>query len=545
VKGSAWWDSEVPEELGPGYARAVLEAIRDGHAVIERRKIVHGELELEIMAKPLAIGEPDDHVILYGLSAELVDLIALELGDVMSPTPLLYDAVSEHPDARYVGPHTLPTLLGVDNGAAGMTKTAARAHADAVAAEIKRHGYPPDALLVGWGKTYGLGRYRTAKDGSPTIRPRYALEYGWALREAVSWGSRNATRTGWVVQPAQWAHLYSDFWDYSMAAWYVFWTARLRGEPADLREVAMDRAKAGVVSHTGAVPFVIHPECPRRSTGLSDAATGDTEPPPDTDPSPGTVVPAGDAPTLRLGDRGTWVGVWQGALIAAGFSLHPYGADLHFGRLTAEQTRAYQRIHGLVVDGVVGPKTWATLGEQESLPLSEPFTDSPFPPLHDRAAVFGAIDCSPAPTATDPEAIKIHGSWIRDNIVRLEIPELVGVAGAPRDGGVYFHRLGADQLVELFAAWREAGLIDRVLSWAGSWVPRYVRGSRIRLSNHAFGSAFDINAPWNPMGAEPAHVGERGSVRELVTIAHDHGFFWGGNFRGRPDGMHFEIGKVL
>ena len=538
MKGSVWWEHEVPEELGPGYVRAVLEAIQDGFAEVEWRRITHGDLEIDVMAKPLAIGRPDDHVILYGMSAELVDLIALELGDVMSPTPLLYDAVSTHPDARWVGPHTLPTLLGVDNGTAGMTKTAAKAHADAVAAEIKCLHYAPDALIVGWGKTYGLGRYQTAADGSPTIRPAYSLEYGWAMREAVSWNSPNATRTGWVAQAPQWAHFYSEFWDYSMAAWYVRCLARLRGEPVDLRELAVDGARAGVVSHTGAVPFVIHPDCPSSSTPPLDAL-------PDTERSPGSVVPAEDAPTLRLGDRGRWVGVWQSALIAAGFSLHPYGADLHFGRLTGEQTRAYQRIHGITADAIVGPKTWATLGEQECLPLSEPFTDAPFPPIHDRPGVFGEIKSSPAPVSGNPEAIKIHGSWIRDHLVEVIVPELFGISGAPRDGGVYFHELGAEQLRELFAAWAAEGLIDRVLSWAGSWVPRYVRGSRNRLSNHAYGSAFDINAPWNPMGAEPAHVGERGSVRELVPIAHDHGFFWGGNYRGRPDGMHFEIGKVL
>ncbi|NRA35694.1 MAG: M15 family metallopeptidase, partial [Polyangiaceae bacterium] len=36
-----------------------------------------------------------------------------------------------------------------------------------------------------------------------------------------------------------------------------------------------------------------------------------------------------------------------------------------------------------------------------------------------------------------------------------------------------------------------------------------------------------------------------GSVRELVTIAEEHGFYWGGFFSTRPDGMHFEAAKVL
>jgi hypothetical protein len=39
-------------------------------------------------------------------------------------------------------------------------------------------------------------------------------------------------------------------------------------------------------------------------------------------------------------------------------------------------------------------------------------------------------------------------------------------------------------------------------------------------------------------------TGQKGSVRELVPIANECGFFWGGFFT-RQDGMHFEIGKII
>jgi len=39
-------------------------------------------------------------------------------------------------------------------------------------------------------------------------------------------------------------------------------------------------------------------------------------------------------------------------------------------------------------------------------------------------------------------------------------------------------------------------------------------------------------------------VGQKGCVRELVPIAHENGFYWGGHF-SRLDGMHFEIAKIL
>jgi D-alanyl-D-alanine carboxypeptidase len=80
---------------------------------------------------------------------------------------------------------------------------------------------------------------------------------------------------------------------------------------------------------------------------------------------------------------------------------------------------------------------------------------------------------------------------------------------------------------------RRRGLLDRILSFGGGFEPRFVRGSTTTLSNHSFGSAFDINVAWNERGHRPALVGEKGSVRELVPITHKWGFWWGGHFISR------------
>jgi hypothetical protein len=62
--------------------------------------------------------------------------------------------------------------------------------------------------------------------------------------------------------------------------------------------------------------------------------------------------------------------------------------------------------------------------------------------------------------------------------------------------------------------------------------------------SNCFGSAFDINVPWNGLGVQPALKGKMGSVRELVPLAHRFGLYWGGHFQ-RQDGMHFEVAKLL
>lgn len=257
--------------------------------------------------------------------------------------------------------------------------------------------------------------------------------------------------------------------------------------------------------------------------------------------------------TLRQTHRGQEVIQWQHFLIGQGQLLG--AADGIFGPITAHATREFQRLQGLTIDGIVGPNTYGRamlLGFDPVTPdTSDKSQRGPnWPPSRAsftapsqklREKLFGKFDYTHAPTATSPERIRINGSWQKENIVRVSVPQLRGVLGANRSGTIFFHRSGAEALQQTFQAWEDEGLIHQVRAWAGSFVPRFIRGSRSVLSNHAFGTAFDINAAWNPLGARPALVGKAGSVRELVPIAMDHGFAWGGHYRNRPDGMHFEL----
>ena len=73
-----------------------------------------------------------------------------------------------------------------------------------------------------------------------------------------------------------------------------------------------------------------------------------------------------DEPTLKKGDSGSLVTELQTLLIEAGYSLPKYGADGSFGEETLKAIKAFQGASGLVVDGIVGKKTWAALrGAQE------------------------------------------------------------------------------------------------------------------------------------------------------------------------------------
>lgn len=256
-------------------------------------------------------------------------------------------------------------------------------------------------------------------------------------------------------------------------------------------------------------------------------------------------------PAIRIGTQGPRVVAWQTFL--RGRDYDPGAIDGKFGEHTRDATIAFQKKYRLDADGVAGRQTLlkaATLGLELIEEPADDRTSSNFPPPPgfpplvsnaQREALFGHYDYVPAPTADNPEAIRILGTWERDNIVRVPIPQLRKALGKKAPQSIQFHRLAAKQLQGMWADWEKAKLLDRVLVYDGSFVPRFVRGSRTVLSNHAFGSAFDINERYNRLGARPALVGEKGSVRELVPIANRWGFFWGGHYDARKDGMHFEV----
>jgi peptidoglycan hydrolase-like protein with peptidoglycan-binding domain len=273
--------------------------------------------------------------------------------------------------------------------------------------------------------------------------------------------------------------------------------------------------------------------------------------------------------SLQRGSKGREVGQWQAFLRDRGGLQGP--VDGIFGDQTAHATVRFQASRRLSEDGVAGPLTLraaSALGFAEQCPPPEPprpprqtpaepgsdfFPPRPsFPPLRsnaERQQVFGAFAYQPAPTTGNYEAIVITDGWDRENLTSVTVPGLSGIpfgsSSGVSKGRMTFHRKAAPQLVTLWRAWGDAGLLDRIRTFDGAFVARFQRGSNRALSNHAFGSAFDINAHWNPICHPPARIGTTGSVMDLVSIANQHGFYWGGHFSSRGDGMHFEVARVL
>lgn len=274
----------------------------------------------------------------------------------------------------------------------------------------------------------------------------------------------------------------------------------------------------------------------------------DTIPAPPAVPTEFTRPQSPKAETLKLGSHGPEVRRWQNFLL--GQHCYLGTSDGIFGTHTLLGTKEFQRRSQLTIDGIAGPETQHAamlLGYDKDASVPPPSARAqPFPSLSavQREILFGRYKYEAAPTDTNPEAIKILDSWATTNIVVVTVPQLVGIAGAPSTGKVMIHRRASTQFMKLWRAWEQDGLLPNILTWGGSYAPRFVRGSRTTLSPHAWGTAFDINAQWNALGATPPLDG-RGSVMKLLPLAYEHGFGWGGNFKTRPDGMHFQCDKLI
>lgn len=82
--------------------------------------------------------------------------------------------------------------------------------------------------------------------------------------------------------------------------------------------------------------------------------------------------------------------------------------------------------------------------------------------------------------------------------------------------------------------------IDKVSSWG--WSMRKIRLGT-SYSNHASGTAVDLNAPKHPLGKVGTFSAEQVREIRLILDEMEGSVRWGGDYRFRKDEMHFEVIK--
>lgn len=118
------------------------------------------------------------------------------------------------------------------------------------------------------------------------------------------------------------------------------------------------------------------------------------------------------------------------------------------------------------------------------------------------------------------------------------------IASYALPGGRVALRKGDVSVVLLWCAHRWHETVEPLV-WPGVWgyAERAIRGSSTTLSNHASGTAIDINAPQHPLGTDPRanfSTLELRAVRAILEYC-EGVVRWGGDYSGRKDGMHLEV----
>jgi D-alanyl-D-alanine carboxypeptidase len=118
------------------------------------------------------------------------------------------------------------------------------------------------------------------------------------------------------------------------------------------------------------------------------------------------------------------------------------------------------------------------------------------------------------------------------------------IASYALPGGRIALRKGDVSVVLLWCASRWHETVEPLV-WPGVWgyADRLVRGSSSTLSDHASGTAIDINAPEHPLGVavdKTFTTLERRAIRAILEYC-EGVVGWGGDYERRPDGMHLFI----
>jgi hypothetical protein len=120
-------------------------------------------------------------------------------------------------------------------------------------------------------------------------------------------------------------------------------------------------------------------------------------------------------------------------------------------------------------------------------------------------------------------------------LVLWDVPEELEIGVIPKR--IYCNKAMVKPLTNAFQNLIKTGKVNELKTWDGCFNIRKIRGGK-QMSLHSWGIAIDVNAFENGLGREPK------LSPEFVKCFTDAGFDWGGNWKSRKDGMHFQLATI-
>ena len=134
-----------------------------------------------------------------------------------------------------------------------------------------------------------------------------------------------------------------------------------------------------------------------------------------------------------------------------------------------------------------------------------------------------------------------QNGWPANNIGLTRIWEIPGTMRTVRlqNGN------GGWMLID-FAAWFDKFIEDVESGELDDWgyAERPIRGG-VALSNHASGTAIDLNATKHPLGIVGTFPITKQAMIRVQLLRYRGCIRWGGDYSGRKDEMHFEINRDM
>lgn len=133
--------------------------------------------------------------------------------------------------------------------------------------------------------------------------------------------------------------------------------------------------------------------------------------------------------------------------------------------------------------------------------------------------------------------VNSQNGWVGNDINRTKVWTIPGTNRTIR-----LEKGNAGYLLTHFAAWFDKNVEDIEAGQLDDWgyAERAIRGGT-DLSNHASGTAIDLNALKHPLGAVNTFSANQRSAIRAKLREYEGAIRWGGDYSGRKDEMHFEI----
>jgi len=147
---------------------------------------------------------------------------------------------------------------------------------------------------------------------------------------------------------------------------------------------------------------------------------------------------------------------------------------------------------------------------------------------------------------TPQQCLKKYGPAADNNpwLVVWDVPANLEIGHIPKK--IYCNKDMIKPATQAFTNLIQTGCVNEIITFDGCFNIRKMRG-KTSMSLHSWGIAFDFNAFANPLGLTVKQIEAKGLKpfsEQFLDCWRRAGFDCGGDWKTRPDRMHFQLATI-